>query len=126
MRFPRPPWFEPVRGVGEWVGLLSGLIAAAATVAFLVVLVKGFANSVTVSVRNDNRQTAAITGCNDGTEFIDPGDVFHVEGLPDHDRFYCVVSFHEGQEQCVVIPHVREIRGTIDLTQLDPVQRSEC
>jgi len=126
MRIQSPSWFEPVRGLGEWVGFLGGLIVAAAIVAFVVLLVKGFANSVTVSVRNDSHLTVAINGCNDGTEFIGPGHVFHVAGLPDHDRFYCIVSFHEGQEQCVVIPHVREIRGTIDLTQLRPVQRSEC
>jgi hypothetical protein len=126
MRIRRPSWFEPLDSVGEWIGFLGGLVVAVAVIAFVVLLVKGIANSVTVSVRNDSRLTAAITGCNDGREFIGPGDVFQVEGLPDHDRFYCIVSFREGQEQCVVIPRVREIRGTIDLTQLIPVRRSSC
>ena len=112
--------------MGEWVGFLGGLIVAAAVVAFVVLLVKGIANSVTVSVRNDSHLTVAINGCNDGTEFIEPGDVFRVQGIAEHNQFDCLVSYHEGQEQCMVIPHARFIRGTIDLSQLIRVPRSRC
>lgn len=126
MRVRRPSWFEPIRGFGEWVGFLGGSIVAAAVIAFMVLLVKGIVNSVSVTVRNDSHLTVAIDLCNDGTEFIHPGETFKVNELPHHDQFHCIVSFREGQEQCVVIPHVREIRGTIDLSQLVPVPRSRC
>jgi hypothetical protein len=126
MRIHRPSWCEPLDTVGEWVGFLGGLIVATAVVAFLVLVVKGFVNSVTMSVRNDSHLTVTINACNDGTEFIEPGGVFRVQGIAEHDQFDCLVSYYEGQEQCMVIPHARSIRGTIDLSQLIRVSRSRC
>jgi len=126
MRIRRPLWFEPVRGPGEWVGFLGGVLVAAALGVFCFFLVKGIANSVSVSVRNDSRLTVLINGCNDGTEFIGPGKVFDVQGLPEHDQFACLVSYYEGQEQCMVIPDVRSIKGTVALSQLLRVPRSRC
>jgi secreted trypsin-like serine protease len=40
----RPDWFEPVQGVGEWIGFLGGIVVAAAVVALAVLLVKATIN----------------------------------------------------------------------------------
>jgi hypothetical protein len=126
MRIQRPSWFEPVRGFGEWVGFLGGIVVAVGLGAFCFLLVRGVADSVSVSVRNDSKAAVEIIQCGGDIEFVNAGRVFHVEGLPKHDQLTCLVSYREGQEQCIVIPRVRSIKGTIDLSQLTAVRRSRC
>ena len=126
MRVQRPSWFEPLDSVGEWVGFLGGIVVAVGLGVFCFLLVRGIADSVSVSVRNDRNLAVEIIQCGGEIEFVDPGHVFQIEGLPKHDQLTCLVSYREGQEQCIVIPRVRSIKGTIALSQLMPIRRSRC
>jgi hypothetical protein len=122
----RPSWFQPVRGLGEWVGFLGGIVVAAAVIAFAVLLVKGIANHVSVSVRNDSHATVEISDCTDDPETFGPGEVFHAGGVPEHGELACFVAFGEGPARCIAIPRVRSIHRTIALSQLVVVPSSKC
>lgn len=126
MRIRRPSWFEPVRGPGEWVGFLGGIVVAVGLGAFCFLLVRGIADTVSVSVRNDSEVTVIVRDCGSDASFIGPGKAFKAEGLPEHDQITCLVSYREGQEECMAIPHARSSKGTIALSQLTPVRQSRC
>jgi hypothetical protein len=126
MRVQRPSWFEPVRGPGEWVGFLGGILVAAGLGVFGFLLVRGIADTLSVSVRNDSHLTVIVRDCGSDASFIEPGEAFRAEGLPEHDQVTCLVSYYEGQERCMATPRVRSIKGTIALSQLTKVRRSRC
>lgn len=126
MRVQRPSWFEPLDSAGEWVGFLGGIVVAVGLGVFCFLLVRGIADTVSVSVRNDSHLTVIVRDCGSDASFIEPGKVFQAEGLPEHGQITCLVSYYENQEQCMAIPHVRSIKGTIALSQLTRVQRSRC
>jgi hypothetical protein len=95
------------------VGLLIGIGAFLAS------------RSVAVSVRNDTGRTVIVASCVDDGQQVAPGDEFKAEGHPEHGALACLVTYGSAS-QCLAIPHVNSVKGTVALSQLVRVSDSEC
>jgi hypothetical protein len=78
-----------------------------------------------VHVRNDTGTAVTITGCVETGEEVQPGSEFQTEAVPTHDQLPCLVASDSGQ-RCEVIPHVKSIRSTVNLSQLVVVSLARC
>jgi hypothetical protein len=119
-----PQWFEPVRGFGEWVGFLGGVLALLAVV--LVVVLVAIANHVDIRVRNDTGAYVRVSGCVDDAADIEAGETFDAEGVSQHDRLVCRVTPSQGPGRCVVVPVPRSASVTALLSRLPTLRASAC
>ena len=96
-----PSWFTPVRGFGEWVGFLGGILVLLGLV-FVIVLVLT-SNHVTIPVRDDTGSFVRISDCVDDAANVEPGEDFDAEGVPEHNELVCLVTPSRGPQRCVAI-----------------------
>jgi hypothetical protein len=96
------------------VGLLVGIGAFLAS------------RSVAVSVRNDTGRTVIVASCVDDGQQVAPGDEFKAEGHPKHGALACLVTYGSASSQCLAIPRVKSVKGTVALSRLVRVSDSEC
>ena len=120
----RPQWFEPVRGFGEWVGFLGGILALLAVL--LVVVVVATANHVAIRVRNDTGAYVRVSGCVDDAADIEAGETFDAEGVPENDRLLCSVTPSQGPGRCAAVPLPSSSSVTTLLSHLPTVRASAC
>jgi hypothetical protein len=115
----RPPWFEPLRGPGDWVGFLGGVLVAAAVLAVLAWNVVRLAEGkVTVSelacvdptdpcnwssyrVLNDTAAPVSLRECDDRCQRVDrrlEAVILPPDAMTDSDRVTALVASREWWE----------------------------
>jgi hypothetical protein len=107
------------RGVA--VGLVVTVLAVIG-----VFVARGISRHVALEVKNDRAQAVRIASCVDDAADVNPDEVFTAEGSPSNDRLACLVTSGSAPSQCLAIPKVRSVKGTVLLSQLVRVSDSEC
>jgi hypothetical protein len=126
MRLKRPSWFEPVNGLGEWIGFIGGTLAALAAVIVIGFVIVGLFRQVSVTVRNDTRAWVRIAGCGHDAADVNAGETIAAEGIPEHGLLFCLVtSAAAGPSRCVAVPQA-PLRGVAELSGLRVVATSRC
>jgi hypothetical protein len=91
-----------------------------------VFVARGISRHVAVNVRNDGKRAVRIASCVDDAANVNPDEVFTAEGSPSNDRLACLVTYGAASSQCLAIPLVKSVKGTVALSSLVRVSDSEC
>lgn len=109
-----------------WKRVLTAGLIVVVLAAVGVFVAQGISRHVAVDVRNDGNRAVRIASCVDDAADVNPGEVFTAEGSPPNDWLACLVTYGRAPSQCVVIPQVKSVKGTVALSRLIRVNASEC